>query len=185
MFFNYQIIIDRILDIIEVIYLTTPWRLMQGRNREETRKASRADQGVWGAMADQGTQVAMADRETRGAMADQGIQEAMVDPPLSPLARPLWLLIYTPLPIFLEKIRSLKGQRDSGGAQEEQALEGALEERGWLGPVETQETQEAEEGWTGPAETWETLEVKEGWTGPAETWETLEAEEGWTEPAET
>ncbi len=67
------------------------------------------------------------------------------------------------------------GLRTTGleGAQEERALEGALEEQRWL----TWGTQETE-GWTGPAEvkeTQETMGTMEGWTGPAEPKETQDS----------
>ncbi len=53
---------------------------MQGRNREETRKASRADQAVSGARADQGTGEAMVDQGTGETMADQSVLGATAEP---------------------------------------------------------------------------------------------------------
>ncbi len=50
---------------------------MKGRNREETRKASRADQAVSGARADQGTGEAMADQSVLGATAEPSVALAL------------------------------------------------------------------------------------------------------------
>ncbi len=64
---------------------------MQGRNREETRKASRADQAVSGARADQGTGEAMVDQgtgEDHGGSVSSGSPRRSLPWPW-PLARPL------------------------------------------------------------------------------------------------